>query len=68
MTVKEELHQLVDTLPAEGLEEALDYLRWLASEADILSEQELAGVEEGEAQIARGEYTTLAELRRNHDG
>jgi hypothetical protein len=67
MTVKEELHSLVDLLDEDDAEEALDYLRWLASDTETLSEEELAAVREGEAQAARGEYTTLAELHRLFD-
>jgi len=68
VTVKEELHSLVDLLDDEDAEEALDYLRWLASDSETLSEDDWAAVREGEAQVARGEYTTLAELHRLFDG
>jgi hypothetical protein len=34
-------------------------------EYDTLTPEELAGCEEGHAQILRGEYVTLEELRRN---
>ena len=65
MTVKEELHSLVDQLDADNAAEALDYLRWLVTDSETLSEEELAFVREGEAQIARGEYVTLDELKRS---
>ena len=38
---------------------ALEYVRWLASEGETLSEEELAVVRRGEDEIARGEYVTL---------
>ncbi|HZR97472.1 MAG TPA: hypothetical protein VFE37_02125 [Chloroflexota bacterium] len=64
MGVKEELHALVDTLDDEDAGEALDYLRWLASDSETLSEEDMEEVRRGEEEIARGEYLTLAELRR----
>jgi predicted transcriptional regulator len=63
MTVKEELHHLVDLLGEETAKEALDYLRWLAADSETLSEDELAAVSRGEQEIARGEYVTLTDLR-----
>ena len=65
MTAKEELHALVDGLADEDAAEALDYLRWLQAPGDTLSEEELGQVREGEAEIARGEYVTLADLTRS---
>ena len=64
MTVKEEIHSLVDQLAEDAAAEVLDYLHWLTSETETLSDEELARVQRGEEQIARGEYVTLAELRR----
>lgn len=64
-TVKDELHQLVDHLNEVDAAEALDYLRWLTSDEEELTPEELAMVREGEESIARGEYITLTELRRS---
>ena len=64
MTEREELHKLIDELDDIDAAEALDYLRWLLSEGDTLSPEELEMVRRGEEEIARGEYVTLAELRR----
>ncbi len=64
--VKEELHRLVDQLPAEEALEALDYLRWvLVDEEETLSEEEWVQVREAEEAMARGEYVTLKELKRS---
>lgn len=61
--VKEELHRLVDQLPAEEALEALDYLRWMLSdEEETLTEEEWERVRRGEEEIARGEYVTLEEI------
>lgn len=65
MTVKDELHLMVDQLDETEAEEALAYLRWLASESDTLTEEELEQARQGQKQIARGEYVTLAEFRRS---
>lgn len=62
MTVKEELHALVDRLADTDASEALDYLRWLQVPTDTLSAEELSLVQKGEEEIARGEYVTLADL------
>ncbi len=64
MTVKDEMRTLIDALPEEAADDALDYLRWLASDIDTLTEDELAEVRLGEAEIARGETVSLNELRR----
>ena len=64
MTVKEDLHQLVDQLDEGAENELLEYGRWLAAAEDApLSEDKLAHVEAGEAEILRGDYVTLEDLR-----
>lgn len=68
MTIKEELHQLVDELDDLSAQDVLDYLRWLMQETETLSEKEFARVRAGEAEIERGEYTTLDELQRRIRG
>lgn len=65
MTVKEALHRLIDELDEIDAEEALDYLQWLLSDSDTLTEEELALERQGEEEIARGEYITLDELQRD---
>ena len=62
--MKEELHSLVEQLDENAADEALEYLHWLTSEGEALSDDELAAVQRGEEQIAHGEYVTLAELRQ----
>lgn len=64
MAVKEELHRLVDVLEEEDAHEALDYVRWLLEDSETLTDEEIARVEAGKAQMERGEYVTLEELRR----
>jgi hypothetical protein len=65
MSIHQEIHALIDQLGAEEAEETLDYIRWLLAGDDTLTEAELELVKAGEAQIARGEYETLADFRRS---
>jgi hypothetical protein len=41
----------------------LDYLRWLISPTDTLTEQEFEAVQKGERQVESGDYMTLEELK-----
>jgi hypothetical protein len=66
MTIKEDLHQLVDALDEDAAGELLEYAQWLSAEEDEpLSEDELARVREGQAAIAAGDYVTLEDVRRD---
>ncbi len=65
MTVKDELHQLIDELDDIDAAEVLAQVRWLLSDGDKLSDEALEQVRRGEEAIARGEYVTLDELRRS---
>ncbi len=64
MTVKDDLHHLVDELDEGAADELLEYAQWLtADEDEPLTADELARVREGEAAIAAGDYVTLEDLR-----
>lgn len=65
MTVKDELHAIVDRLADEDAAEALEYVRWLQSPGEALSDVEPSRAQSGEAEIARSEYVTLTELARS---
>lgn len=65
MTVRENLHQLVDTLPEERLEEALDFLDQLEDD-DTLTPEEEAAVERAEEDFRQGRTITLEEFKRIH--
>lgn len=69
MTVKEELHVLVDRLAVTELETARRLLEDLRAEVDDdpVTPEEMAEIEEGAAQIQRGESITLAEFERQHN-
>ena len=67
MNIKDQLRQLVELLDddVENLDEAIEYLHWLASkEAEQLSEEEWRRVRKGEAQIARFGCRVAFQFRR----
>ena len=64
MTTKDRLHDLVDQLPPAEEAEVLDYLEWLLAPEDSLTDEELAMVRDGEAEISAGNFLTLSELKR----
>jgi hypothetical protein len=66
MTVRENVHQLVDTLPDGRLEDALDYLAELSEPDEPLSAEMLAAVEEAREDYRHGRTISLDELRRTH--
>ena len=66
MSIKDQLRQLVELLDddVENLDEAIDYLHWLASDdAEQLSADEWRRVHKGEAQIARGERVPWEDVK-----
>ena len=65
MTTKQELHHLVDALSDQDAAEVLDFIHWLLEEPETLTPDEIDRVRCGDEQIARGEYTTLDQLRRD---
>ena len=64
MTVRENVHQIVDTLPDERLEDVLDYLAELSEPDQPLSAETRAAIEEGLDDIRNGRTVALDEYRR----
>ena len=64
MTVRENVHQIVDALPDEQLEDVLDYLAELSEADGPLSAETRAAIEEGLDDIRNGRTITLDEYRR----
>ena len=64
MTVRENVHHIVDALPEEQLEDVLDYLAELSEPDEPLSAEKLAAIEEGLDDIRNGRTITLDEYRR----
>ena len=63
MTVRENVHQLVDTLPEDRLADVLDYLAEL-SDTDEISAETKSAIQEGLDDIRNGRGITLEEYRR----
>ena len=63
MIVRENVHQLVDTLPEDRLADAFDYLAGLNDTDNISAETEIA-IEEGLDDIRSGRTITIEEYRR----
>lgn len=63
MTVRENVHQLIDTLPEERVADVFDYLANLSDTDDISAETE-AAIEEGFEDIRAGRTITIEEFRR----
>jgi hypothetical protein len=65
MTTKYDLDHLVDELDEAAADELLEYAQWLtADEDEPLTDEERARVEAGEAEIRRGDYVTLDDVKR----
>jgi len=63
MTVRENVHQLVDTLPEDRLADLLDYLADL-NDTDEVSAETKAAIGEGLEDIRAGRTITIEEYRR----
>lgn len=65
MREREELYRLIGLRSDEEVEDVLRYVQWLRADEEEITDEELAAVEAGEREIARGDYVTLEELRRS---
>jgi len=63
MTVRENVHQLVDTLPEDRLADVLDFLAELNDTCEVSAETQ-AAIEEGLEDVRNGRTITLEEYRR----
>jgi hypothetical protein len=64
MSVHQDLHNMIDQLSERETEETLNDLRWLIADEDSLTDKEIEDTGLGEAEIRRGEFTTLDDYRR----
>lgn len=64
--VRAELHAPIEQLDLLDALDVRDFVRDIVHDPDELSDAERALVAEGEAQIDRGEYTTLEEFETGH--
>jgi hypothetical protein len=68
MVDRQSLHDLIDELPETQLAAAQRILEGLRAESvavddDVLSPHELAEIEEARAEIRRGDWTTLDQIK-----
>jgi predicted transcriptional regulator len=63
MAVRENVHQLVDTLPEDRLVDVLDYLADLNDTDEVSAETE-AAIKEGLQDIRAGRIITIEQYRR----
>jgi hypothetical protein len=64
MTVRDNVHQLVDTLPEERLADVLDYLAELQNGGEPPISETEAAIEEGLGDLRHGRTIALEEYRR----
>ncbi|HKS90696.1 MAG TPA: hypothetical protein VJQ83_02115 [Tepidiformaceae bacterium] len=64
MTTKEALHERIDELTDEEAEELLAQLEWEATAEEELTPEEMALLEEGNAEFERGEFIRADDLYR----
>ncbi len=64
MSVRESVHQIVDTLPEERLDDVLDYLAEMSEPDEPLSAETRAAIEEGLDDIRSGRTVALEEYRQ----
>ena len=64
MTVRENVHQLIDELPDDRLADIRDYIADLQDEDSTLGPETTAAIEEGLDDIRNGRTVSLVDYRR----
>ncbi len=64
MTVRENVHQFIDMLPEDCLDDVLDYFTELSEGGEPLAAETQAGIREGLDDIRQGRTIALDEYRR----
>jgi hypothetical protein len=67
MTTRENVHQLIDSLPEESLAELRNCIADLQGEDATLSPETQAAIEEGLNDVRNGRTISLADYRRIRD-
>ena len=65
MTVRENVHQLIDTLPEDRLADVLDYLADIQDEDTSIAPETKAAIEEGLDDIRSDRTISLSDYRRS---
>ncbi len=63
-TTRDKLYQLIDSLPDDNLDEVLRLLLVLSQEPVEVPSEELADLDEGLAEVDRGEWVWLDDVKR----
>ncbi len=63
-TTRDELNQLLESLPEEELAQVLDFVKVLLEEPEDLTDEEWEEVRKGEEEIKRGEWVRWEDVRR----
>jgi hypothetical protein len=61
---RDELNQLLESLPEEELAQVLDFVKVLLEEPEDLTDEEWEEVRKGEEEIKRGEWVRWEDVRR----
>ncbi len=64
-SIRDELYQLVESLPDGDLSQVLDFVRVLVAEPEKLTEKERRVVRKGEEEVRRGEWVKWEDIRRD---
>lgn len=64
LPVRKEIVDLIRHMPTDKLYLLRDYAALLAKEEEALTLEDILAIEKGEAQIARGEWVSLDEIKR----
>lgn len=62
--VKEELRQVLEQLSEEESRIVLKFAQWLVDQEEELTQEELALLQQGEEQFAKGEFTWWRDVKR----
>jgi len=66
MQIRREIKKRIDRLPERQLQSAADYLAYLDEASDPIAKSTLERIRKGEHEIARGQVTSVSNLRRKY--
>jgi len=66
MSIREQLHSLVDQLSEDDLRHVREFIEELNAEAEPLSQETLVAIEEGLRDLQAGRTISLEELERKY--
>lgn len=63
-TTRDEIYELLESLPDENLEDVRNFVMVLLSEPDNLTEDEWQEVRKGEEEVRQGKWVTWEDIKR----